>query len=53
MNVTVNQPPVANAGPDITITLPTNTATLSGSGTDPDGTITADRKSVVEGKSDD
>ena len=41
MNVTVNQPPVANAGPDITITLPTNTATLSGSGTDPDGTITA------------
>ncbi len=41
MNVTVNQPPIANAGPDITITLPTNTATLSGSGTDPDGTITA------------
>ncbi len=43
MNVTVNpavnQPPTANAGPDITITLPVNTATLSGSGTDPDGII--------------
>lgn len=36
---TVNQPPVANAGPDLVITLPTNSATLSGSGTDPDGTI--------------
>ena len=41
VNVTVNQPPIANAGPDILITLPTNTATLSGSGTDPDGTIAA------------
>jgi hypothetical protein len=45
VNVTVNpapnQPPIANAGPNITITLPINTATLSGSGTDPDGTITA------------
>ncbi len=45
MNVTVNaapnQPPTANAGPDITITLPVNTATLNGSGTDSDGSITA------------
>jgi hypothetical protein len=37
---TANQPPVANAGNDITITLPTNTVTLNGSGTDADGTVT-------------
>jgi gliding motility-associated-like protein len=35
----VNQPPVANAGPDRTITLPTNIATLSGSASDADGSI--------------
>jgi hypothetical protein len=36
-----NQGPAANAGPDITITLPVNSVTLNGSGsTDPDGTIT-------------
>ena len=34
-----NQAPTANAGPDINITLPNNTVTLSGSGTDPDGSI--------------
>ncbi len=34
-----NQTPTANAGPDQTITLPTNIVTLSGSGSDPDGTI--------------
>lgn len=34
-----NQPPVAMAGSDQTITLPTNSVTLSGSGTDPDGNI--------------
>ncbi|MFM2363964.1 MAG: hypothetical protein RLZZ316_2866 [Bacteroidota bacterium] len=35
-----NQPPVANAGTDITITLPTNSTTLNGTGsTDADGTI--------------
>ena len=43
MQVTVNaaptSPPTANAGADQTITLPTNTVSLSGSGTDPDGTI--------------
>lgn len=44
MQVTVNaaaanQAPTANAGADQTITLPTNSVTLSGSGTDPDGTI--------------
>ncbi|HMU46596.1 MAG TPA: hypothetical protein PKC72_09520, partial [Chitinophagaceae bacterium] len=36
-----NQSPTANAGPDQTITLPVNTVTVNGSGTDPDGTITA------------
>ncbi len=47
MSVTVgpivppNQPPVANAGPNQTITLPLNSVTLTGTGTDPDGTITA------------
>jgi gliding motility-associated-like protein len=35
----VNQPPTANAGTDKTITLPTNTLTLFGSGSDPDGTV--------------
>lgn len=36
-----NMPPVANAGSDRTITLPTNSVSLSGSGSkDPDGTIT-------------
>jgi len=39
MQVTVNTPPVANAGIDQTITLPTNSITLSGSGTDANGTI--------------
>lgn len=37
-----NTPPVANAGSDQTITLPTNSVTLNGSGsTDSDGTITS------------
>lgn len=35
----VNLLPTANAGVDQTITLPASTATLSGSGVDPDGTI--------------
>lgn len=40
--LTVNNPPVANAGNNVTITLPTNTVTLSGvSSTDIDGSITA------------
>jgi hypothetical protein len=37
----VNQVPTANAGGNQTITLPTSSVTLTGSGTDPDGTITA------------
>ncbi|MBK8494111.1 MAG: T9SS type A sorting domain-containing protein [Chitinophagaceae bacterium] len=41
VNAASNIPPTANAGPDQTITLPTNTVSLSGTGTDPDGNITA------------
>jgi hypothetical protein len=37
--VPVNQPPVANAGADQTIQLPTSTVSLTGTGTDTDGTI--------------
>src|SRR5690606_13330425 len=36
-----NQSPVANAGPDHTITLPVNSVIAIGSGSDPDGIITA------------
>ena len=39
VNAPANQLPVANAGADLIITLPANAASLSGSGTDPDGTI--------------
>ena len=35
-----NIPPVANAGTNTTIILPANTVSLSGSGTDADGTVT-------------
>lgn len=44
----VNQPPVANAGADQTITLPTSSVNLSGSASnDPDGTITSYQWSFV------
>jgi len=46
---TGNQPPTANAGPDKTITLPTNSVVLNGSGTDNDGTITAYQWTQVNG----
>jgi hypothetical protein len=43
MQITVlpapNQAPIANAGVDVSITLPVNSTMLLGSGTDPDGTI--------------
>ncbi len=38
-NTPANILPIANAGADISITLPINTTALSGSGTDADGTI--------------
>src|SRR5215203_2835594 len=41
-NTTANRPPIANAGPDQTIILPTNSINLDGSGsTDPDNNITS------------
>ncbi|SEA57830.1 Alpha/beta hydrolase family protein [Chitinophaga terrae (ex Kim and Jung 2007)] len=45
-----NQPPVANAGADITITLPVNTASLNGSASsDPDGSIATWQWTKVSG----
>ena len=44
-----NQAPTANAGAAQTITLPTASVTLSGSGTDADGSITAYQWSQVSG----
>jgi len=49
VTVIVNQPPVANAGADKTITLPTNSVTMSGSGTDADGTIASYAWSKISG----
>ncbi len=53
MNVTVNAaaniPPTANAGTDKTITLPANTASLSGSGSDSDGTIVSYNWTKISG----
>jgi len=46
-----NQPPTANAGADQTITLPTSTATLSGIGTDLDGTIASYSWARISGPS--
>ena len=50
VNATIpNQAPTANAGSDQTITLPANSLTLNGSGTDPDGTITAYQWTKIAG----
>jgi hypothetical protein len=46
-----NQAPVANAGADQVIILPTSSVTLSGSGTDASGTITAYSWSEISGPS--
>lgn len=40
-SATSNQLPIANAGPDKNVILPVNSATISGSGSDNDGSITA------------
>ena len=44
-----NLPPTANAGADQTITLPTSTVSLSGSGTDADGTISSYNWTKISG----
>lgn len=48
---TANVPPTANAGSDKSITLPTNSITLTGSGNDADGSITSYAWSQVNGPS--
>ncbi|HPG10488.1 MAG TPA: hypothetical protein PLU37_03090, partial [Chitinophagaceae bacterium] len=48
---TTNTPPVANAGSDQLITLPTNLVTLNGSGTDPDGSIVSYQWTKITGPS--
>ena len=48
---TTNQPPVANAGNNQAITLPANTINLSGSGTDPDGSISSYNWTKLSGPS--
>ncbi|SKC82426.1 gliding motility-associated C-terminal domain-containing protein [Ohtaekwangia koreensis] len=45
----VNQPPVANAGGDKTITLPVSTTTINGSASDNDGTVTTYAWTQVSG----
>lgn len=47
--VPVNLAPSVNAGADIAITLPTSTTSLSGSATDPDGTVAAYKWTLVSG----
>ena len=52
VQITVNAaniPPTAHAGNDQSIKLPTRTVTLSGSGTDPDGTISAYQWTKISG----
>jgi gliding motility-associated-like protein len=44
-----NMPPIANAGGNKTITLPTNSVTLNGTGTDPDGSIASYSWTKVSG----
>jgi hypothetical protein len=44
-----NQSPVVNAGADQTITLPTSSVTLTGSGRDPDGSMVGARWTQVSG----
>ena len=49
VNSATNQSPTANAGLNQNITLPANSVTLNGSGTDPDGTITAYQWTKIAG----
>jgi hypothetical protein len=49
----VNQSPTANAGSNVSITLPTNSVTLNGLGSDPDGTIASYSWTKVSGPAGD
>lgn len=49
VTLTVNNPPSANAGVDKSISLPTTSTTITGSGTDTDGTIASYKWSKVSG----
>jgi hypothetical protein len=51
VNPSLNIPPAANAGSNQTITLPTNTTTLNGSGKDSDGTISSYLWTKISGPS--
>jgi predicted esterase len=51
VSTTTNIAPVANAGSNKSITLPTNYVTLAGSGTDADGSISAYKWTKVSGPS--
>jgi dienelactone hydrolase len=51
VTVTNTTPPVANAGTDRLISLPSNTITLNGSGSDADGTISTYAWSKISGGS--
>ena len=48
----VNQPPIAKAGPDITITLPKNSVVIEGESSDPDDNIKSHRWTQKSGPSD-
>lgn len=49
--VQTNLPPVANAGPDISLTLPTNSFTITGTGSDSDGSVASYLWTKVSGPS--
>ena len=51
VNPAPNQPPVADAGLDQTITLPLNSVTISGSGSDADGTVVGYQWTEISGPS--
>ncbi len=51
VNAAVNQPPISNAGTNQTITLPVNSVSLSGSGSDADGTIASYQWAKISGPS--
>ncbi|MGN6297559.1 MAG: PKD domain-containing protein, partial [Ginsengibacter sp.] len=48
-NLPTNIPPTANAGSDKSITLPTNSVALSGSGVDTDGSVTSYQWTKISG----